>query len=242
MLIHPERWKSLRDRYQEDRPRRMLALDGGGIRGLLTLGILERIEGLVRESTGLKLCEYFDYIGGTSTGAIIAAGLSRGLRTADLIEFYTSSGRQMFDPSWLIERIKYLYTSDPLKTKLQEVFGQDTSLDPDDLKCLLLVVTKNVTTDSPWPISSNPHAKYKEPARKDCNLKIPLWQLVRASTAAPVYFPPEILQWDPNDPPKTFVFVDGVTPYNNPALLLYRMATEPAYRLNWKKGENRTAC
>jgi hypothetical protein len=86
-------------------------------------------------------------------GAIIAAGLSRGLRTADLIEFYTSSGRQMFDPSWLIERIKYLYTSDPLKTKLQEVFGQDTSLDPDDLKCLLLVVTKNVTTDSPWPIS-----------------------------------------------------------------------------------------
>jgi predicted acylesterase/phospholipase RssA len=239
MLIHPERWKSLRDRYQEDRPHRMLALDGGGIRGLLTLGILERIEKLVWEQTGRKLCEYFDYIGGTSTGAIIAAGLSRGLTTADLIEFYTSSGRQMFDPSWLIERIKYLYTSDPLKIKLQEVFGHDTNLDPDNLECLLLVVTKNVTTDSPWPISSNPDAKYNDPARQDCNLKIPLWQLVRASTAAPVYFPPEILQWDAKDPSKTFVFVDGgVTPYNNPAFLLYRMATEPAYRLNWKKGED----
>jgi hypothetical protein len=240
MLIHPERWKSLRERYQEDRPRRMLALDGGGIRGLITLGILEKIEKRVSERTGQKLCEYFDYIAGTSTGAIIAAGLSRGLSTADLIEFYTSSGRQMFDPSWLIERIKYLYTSDPLKAKLQDVFGADTNLDPDNLKCLLLVVTKNVTTDSPWPISSNPDAKYNEPARKDCNLKIPLWQLVRASTAAPVYFPPEILQWDPNEPSKTFVFVDGgVTPYNNPAFLLYRMATEPAYRLNWKKGEDR---
>ena len=49
----------------------MLALDGGGIRGLLTLGILEKIEALV---AGEKLGEYFDYIAGTSTGAIIAPG------------------------------------------------------------------------------------------------------------------------------------------------------------------------
>jgi hypothetical protein len=119
------------------------------------------------------------------------------------------------------------------------VFGRDTNLEPDNLKCLFLAVTKNVTTDSPWPISSNPDAKYNDPARKDCNLRIPLWQLVRASTAAPVYFPPEVVQWDPTDPSKTFVFVDGgVTPYNNPAFLVYRMATEPAYRLNWKKGED----
>jgi hypothetical protein len=240
MLIYPDRWKSLRGRYQEDRPHRMLALDGGGIRGLVTLGMLERIEKLVKDKTGGKLCDYFEYIAGTSTGAIIAAGLSRGLTTAELIEFYTSSGKQMFDPAWLLERIKYLYTADPLKAQLQEVFGRDTNLEPDNLKCLFLAVTKNVTTDSPWPISSNPDAKYNDPARKDCNLRIPLWQLVRASTAAPVYFPPEVLQWDPTDRSKTFVFVDGgVTPYNNPAFLLYRMATEPAYQLNWKKGEDK---
>ena len=239
MLIHPERWKSLRNRYQEDRAHRMLALDGGGIRGLITLGILERIEKLVKEKTGRKLGEYFDYIAGTSTGAIIAAGLSRGLTIAELIEFYASSGKQMFDPAWLLERIKYLYTADPLKAQLQDVFGRDTNLEPDNLKCLLLVVTRNVTTDSPWPISSNPDAKYNDPARKDCNLRIPLWQLVRASTAAPVYFPPEVVQWDPTNQTSTFVFVDGgVTPYNNPAFLLYRMATDPAYRLNWKKGED----
>ena len=238
MLIHPECWKSLRPRYEEDRPRRMLALDGGGIRGLITLGILERIETLIQERTGQKLCEYFDYIAGTSTGAIIAAGLARGMSVAGLIDFYHSAGEQMFEPSCLIQRIKSFYTADPLKKKLQEVFGMDTTLEPDNLKCLLLVVAKNVTTDSPWPISSNPDAKYNAIDRKDCNLKIPLWQLVRASTAAPVYFPPEILQWDKDDPGKTFVFVDGgVTPHNNPAFLLYRMATEPAYRLNWKIGE-----
>ena len=239
MLIYPERWKSLRARYQEDKPRRMLALDGGGIRGLITLGILERIEQIVQEKTGRKLCEYFDYIAGTSTGAIIAAGLARGMTTADLINFYTSTGKQMFDPAWLLERIKYLYTADPLKAQLRDVFGGETNLEPDNLKCLLLAVTKNVTTDSPWPISSNPDAKYNDPARKDCNLRIPLWQLVRASTAAPVFFPPEVVQWDASDQSKTFVFVDGgVTPYNNPAFLLYRMATEPGYKLNWKTGED----
>jgi uncharacterized protein len=238
MLIHPDRWNTLRGRYEKEKPRKMLALDGGGIRGLITLGILEKIEMIVKEKTGEKLGEYFDYIAGTSTGAIIAAGLSRGMTVGGLIDFYTSAGQQMFDPSWLIERIKYLYSADPLKAKLQQVFGHDTDLGPDNLKCLLLVVAKNVTTDSPWPISSNPDAKYNDPVRRDCNLRIPLWQLVRASTAAPVYFPPEVLQWDQADPSKTFVFVDGgVTPYNNPAFLLYRMATEPAYRLNWKKGE-----
>ena len=56
--------------------------------------------------------------------------------------------------------------------------------------------------------------------------------------AAPAYFRPETLQWDPKNPEKKFVFVDGgITPYNNPAFLLYRMATQPSYNLNWKTGE-----
>jgi len=234
MLLHPEHWGGLRGRYEQDRPRRMLALDGGGIRGLLTLGILEKLEALV----AAPLCEYFDYIAGTSTGAIIAAGLARGRSVGDMVQFYRDNGKEMFERAFLIERLKYFYTADPLREKLGVVYGQNTDLGPDNLKCLLLVVTKNVTTDSPWPISTNPDAKYNDPSRQDCNLRIPMWQLVRASTAAPVYFPPEILQWDPADPSKTFVFVDGgVTPYNNPAFQLYRMATEPAYRLNWQKGE-----
>lgn len=237
-MIHPERWKSLRGRYEQERPRRMLALDGGGIRGLITLGILLRLEALVAERTGKTLGEYFDYVGGTSTGSIIAAGLARGMSVSDLIDFYKASGEQMFERARLLERLKYFYSADPLREKLQDVFGAHTDLHPDNLKCLLLIVTKNVTTDSPWPVSSNPDAKYNDPSRPDCNLRIPLWQLVRASTAAPVFFPPEVLQWDPNDPGKTFVFVDGgVTPHNNPAFLMYRMATEPAYQLEWKTGE-----
>jgi hypothetical protein len=144
----------------------------------------------------------------------------------------------MFEKAFLFKRLKNLYKSEPLAEKLQEVFGENTQLDSDKLKCLLLVVTRNVTTDSPWPISSNPFAKYNDPNREDRNTKIPLWQLVRASTAAPVFFPPEIVEWDPNDATKAFVFEDGgLTPYNNPAFLIARMATHPTYRLGWSTGE-----
>jgi hypothetical protein len=212
----------------------MLALDGGGIRGVLTLAILKEIETQV----GQPLWQYFDYIAGTSTGAIIAAALSRGMSVDELIAFYRSTGTAMFQRTRFLERLNSLYRNGPLEQQLKQVFGANTDLKPGELKTLLLIVTRNVTTDSPWPISNNPEARYNLLARTDCNLCIPLWKLVRASTAAPVYFPPEVIQVDPADDRKTFVFVDGgLTPYNNPAFVLYRFATDPAYRLEWPKGE-----
>ena len=237
-------WGPLENRYQTTkRPRKLLTLDGGGIRGVLTLQVLIRMEELLREHSGqgdnFRLCNFFDYIGGTSTGAIIAAGLARGMSAQELADFYMKAGPAMFDKSFILFRLRHLYQSQPLQVELQKTFGQDTTLFPQHLKCLLLIVTRNVSTDSPWPISSNPDAKYNFPDRPDCNLCIPLWQLVRASTAAPIYFAPEVLQWDPKDPSKTFVFEDGgLTPYNNPSFLLARMATSKEYNLNWDADEN----
>ena len=75
-------WGHLADRYQSKRSRKILALDGGGIHGLMTARALIRLEELLaagRGGSGFRLCHYFDYIGGTSTGAIIAAALSRGI-------------------------------------------------------------------------------------------------------------------------------------------------------------------
>jgi|HubBroStandDraft_3_1064219.scaffolds.fasta_scaffold01837_6 hypothetical protein len=126
MLIHPERWKSLHDRYQEDRPHRMLSLDGGGIRGLITLGIVERIEKLVQAKTGRKLWEYFDYIAGTSTGAIIAAGLARGMTSADLINFYIRVGVLQF---FIAARFVNLAVSLPQNQFASHSFGKDSLVD-----------------------------------------------------------------------------------------------------------------
>lgn len=233
-MTKPELWGPLATRYATAGPRKMLALDGGGIRGVLTLAILKNIEQQLQQ----PLWKYFDYIAGTSTGAIIAAGLARGMSVDALITFYKNTGTAMFQKTRFLERFNSLYRDGPLQQQLKQVFGEATDLKPGALKTLLLVVTRNVTTDSPWPISSNPEARYNLLSRTDCNLCIPLWKLVRASTAAPIYFPPEVIEVDPGDPTKTFVFVDGgVTPYNNPAFLLYRFATDPAYRLQWPKGE-----
>jgi uncharacterized protein len=101
---------------------------------------------------------------------------------------------------------------------------------------LLLMVVRNATTDSPWPISNNPRAMFNNTGDDNDNLKIPLWQLVRASTAAPTYFPPEVITIGKN----TFLFVDGgVTMYNNPAFQLFLMATIPAFRVGWPTGEDK---
>jgi patatin-like phospholipase/acyl hydrolase len=71
-------------------PKRVLALDGGGVRGALTVAFLERIEALLSERDGkeIRLGDYFDLIGGTSTGAVIAGALALGYRTAQVKDFY----------------------------------------------------------------------------------------------------------------------------------------------------------
>ena len=237
---------SPRDRKKQPGPKKILALDGGGILGLISIEVLGRIESLLREreeKSDLVLADYFDFVAGTSTGAVISSLVSLGLSVEQIRQFYIECGPQMFDRACLLERLNYEYDSEPLAKKLQETLGTDRDGDPDSglatlgtdrLRTLLMVVTRNVTTDSPWPITNNPEAKYNDRSRDDCNLKLPLWQVVRASTAAPSYFPPEVVDIGP----RRFVFVDGgVTTYNNPAFLAFVTATTGPYNINWTAGE-----
>lgn len=216
-------------------PYKLLTLDGGGVRGALTIEILAKIEEIAQGKGYDTLADYFDYISGTSTGAILAAGLALGWPISTLREFYETRGKEMFDKASWLDRIRHRYEAEPLRGLLTEQFGEHVNLGSDDIKTLLMVVMRNATTDSPWPVSNNPYAKYNDRSRSDCNLDIPLWQLVRASTAAPTYFPPEHVTVGA----KNFLFVDGgVTPYNNPAFQTFLMATTEPYGLNWPTGED----
>ena len=235
--------RSFNDKLTSSGPRKLLALDGGGIRGLITVEILAGMEDLLRRelrNPDLVLADYFDYIAGTSTGAIIATCLSLGMSVGKVRDFYVANGEAMFAKSSLLRRFRYKYEDTKLAAMLQRVLQQesgepsDPTLGSDALRTLLLVIMRNATTDSPWPISNNPAAKFNQRDRSDCNLDIPLWQLVRASTAAPVYFPPEEVRVGEH----TFLFVDGgITTYNNPSFLLFLMSTMGAYRLGWPTGE-----
>jgi uncharacterized protein len=236
-------------KLQPGSPKRLLALDGGGIRGLITIEILAKLEHMLRERLGagpdFRLVHYFDYIAGTSSGAILATCLALGMSAEELRSFTVANGMVMFDKAGILRRARYKYENARLGEMLRETFNArlpdderragktDVTLGSAALQSLLLVVMRNATTDSPWPISNNPRAMFNARERDDCNLDIPLWQLVRASTAAPTYFPPEEVRVGD----RSFLFVDGgVTAYDNPSFLLFLMATVSAYRLEWPVG------
>ena len=228
-------------------PKRILALDGGGVRGILTLGILARIEALLKDRHGgddrFRLSDYFDLIAGTSTGAIIAAALARGMTVEAISNMYLDLGQRVFQKSCLRDGyLRALYDEQELIGILKETFGEHTTLGSPELKTGLLIVTKRLDSGSPWPLGNNPKGKYFGPRSKPeviPNKDYPLWRLVRASTAAPKYFEPEEIEI--TAPAKNTVrgqFVDGgVSPYNNPALQALMYATIEGYRVGWPVGE-----
>lgn len=99
---------SVADKLDKAAPYKLLALDGGGIRGVMTLEILREIEHTLQTELGrddrFVLADYFDYIGGTSTGAIIATFLSLGWRVSSVLDFYVKAGPAMFDRANLLKR------------------------------------------------------------------------------------------------------------------------------------------
>ena len=75
------------------RRRRILALDGGGIKGVLAAAFLDTVE----TATGKRIADHFDLVAGTSTGGIIALGLGLGLSAREIVEFYVREGPRIFD-------------------------------------------------------------------------------------------------------------------------------------------------
>lgn len=210
---------------------------------MFTLQILLRMEDLLREEHSkpdLVLSDHFDYFAGTSTGAIIATGLAWGMPVGQLIDFYGKLGNVVFRPQTWYRWWKSKYSAAQISVALRRMFAEDeaglvpATLGTDRLKALLLVVTRNASTGGVWPVTNNPGSKYNDRSRPNCNLDLPLWQLVRASTAAPSFFPPESLTLGDS----RMIFMDGgVSPYVNPSFLAYQMATLPPFNLCWPASE-----
>lgn len=227
-------------------PKRILALDGGGVRGLLTLGILHRVETVLAQQSGrgeqFVLSDYFDLIAGTSTGAIIATLLGLGKRVADVKTFYDDFAPQVFAKAQALGARVPKFNEAAFETLLTQEFG-DEKLGTSRLKTGLLICAKRMDTGSQWAISNDPRSKYYNApgSRSLPNCQYELRMLIRASTAAPYYFAPVRvpIATDPNYPPEVGMFVDGgVGGDNNPSLQALKSATLPGYRMNWPTGEN----
>lgn len=233
-------------------PKRILALDGGGLRGVLTIGFLKRIEEILRDQTGggadFRLADYYDLIGGTSTGSIIAAGLALGMSVDEIRAHYFDLGKKVFKPAlFSLGVLRQQYDARKVADALRHVFG-DRTLGSPDLRTGLMVVAKRLDTGSTWPLTNHPNSRYyhaKPGSNTVPNKDYPLWSVVRASTAAPTYFDPESIMIKAADPTHGLKevkgeFVDGgVSTTNNPALQLVMAATVKGYGFGWQMGEDK---
>ena len=224
--------------------KRILSLDGGGVRGAATIAFLGKLEAEISEIEGrpTRLGEWFDLIGGTSTGAIIASALALGYRASELNDFYRQLAPRIFKRSYFrLFGWQAKFDARRLMEELTAVIGQRT-LDSEDLLTGLCVVLKRMDTGSAWIVTNNPRSAFWETPSDNSfigNRHLSIANLVRASTAAPSFFDPELIEISKG---QEGLFIDGgLTPHNNPALVMLMVALLPAYGLNWKLGvENLT--
>lgn len=225
-------------------PKNILSLDGGGIRGALSLGYLKKIETILQNKHGedYLLCDHFDLIGGTSTGSIIASALAVGMKVDEIKDLYMDLGGKIFgkkynfwNPLQTWKFLKANYDYSVLEKSLKGAFGEIT-LDSDKIKTGLCIVAKRADTNSVWPIINHPQGKFFNTSLGK-NKNIPLWQAVRASSAAPTYFAPQMI--DVGDGQQA-AFVDGgVSMANNPAVTLLMVATLKGFPFHWEMGEDK---
>lgn len=233
-------------------PKRILALDGGGVKGILTLGMLQAIEAELRRRSGnprLVLSDYYDLIGGTSTGAIIASGLALGKSVEDMIRLYQDLGPQVFGKSRARGVLRVQFDSKKLRKALAGVLTTKT-LGTDQLRTGFAACAKRIDTGSAWVLSNHPKAKYFDPpsdAGTVPNKKYKLIDIVQASAAAPTFFNEvkiDIAYGDDadaeTDKPKIAeegYFLDGaVGANNNPSMQLLMLALVREYGFKWEAG------
>lgn len=183
----------------------VLSLDGGGIRGLLSLVLLERLEKEIPGWLGKV-----DLLAGTSTGGIIALGLAHGVPLADIRALYEKKGREIFDDSWL-DDLKDLgnlvgaqYDNKRLTRELKAIFGEARLK---DLKKPVLIPAFDLDNENPEALRRSwaPKFFHNFPG-SDSDGDLLAYKVALYTSAAPTFFP------------AVDGYVDGGVFANNPSM------------------------
>jgi uncharacterized protein len=159
--------------------RRILAIDGGGIRGVFPAAFLATIEADLAHPIG----KYFDLIVGTSTGGIIALGLGLGMKAAEILRFYEAHGPSIFRAGAAAGFLHYFgakYTAEPLREALVKVFG-DRLLGESQTR--LVIPSCNLTTGQVHLWKTAHYARVLD------DYKCKVVEIALSTAAAPTYFP-----------------------------------------------------
>lgn len=181
--------------------RKILSIDGGGIKGVFPAAFLAKLEEDLPEPIG----SYFDLIVGTSTGGIIALALGAGYRAGEILEFYEKYGPGIFANNGLAARAKHLLTrkhsADGLKAALLAQFG-DRKLG--DSLTRLVIPSQNLETGKVYIFKTAHHERFQE------DRKCAMVDVALATSAAPTYLPTHKL-------PGGTALIDGGIWANDPA-------------------------
>ena len=185
----------------------ILSLDGGGIRGIITAVLLDRLNTHPETSDFL---EGVDLIAGTSTGGIIALAIAKGASPAELVELYKNLGPSVFTDS-LWDNIKDLgsvlgaqYDTEPLERELKAFLGETTTLG--QLTKRVLVTTFDLDNLRPEPTRRTWKPKLFHNIGQDNDGEALAYKVGLYTSAAPTYFP------------TVDGFIDGGVYANNPSM------------------------
>ena len=198
--------------------KKVLAIDGGGIKGVFPAAFLASVE----ESVGQPIGEHFDLIVGTSTGGIIAIGLGMGLSAKEILGFYEEHGPNIFKGNRGLRMMRQLgyskYSSKALEQALGATFG-DRKLG--ESSTLLMIPSLNLETGEVHVYKTAHHERFV------MDYKLPAKEAALATAAAPTYFPTYRSA-------AGIPLVDGGMWANNPA---GAAAVEALGVLGWQKGD-----
>ena len=205
----------------------ILSIDGGGIRGIIPAMILAEIE----RRTGHRIAQMFDLIAGTSTGGVLALGLTipqstdverPKFRASQLVSFYEKDGKEVFHSFWqniasLHGLLEEKYPSERFEKVLKRYMGEDTRLS--DALTEVLITSYEIESCRPFFFT-----RRKARARKTSRFNPRMWEVARCTSAAPTYFSPFQIKRArrSNLPPLTLI--DAGIFVNNPTLCAYAEA------------------
>ena len=160
--------------------RRVLSIDGGGLKGVFPASFLTEVE----QELDAPIADYFDLIVGTSTGGIIAIGLGLGLSAGEILDFYVERGPAIFAGNRSMRFLRQLgrskYSRGPLEQALRDVFGERRL---GDSRTRLVIPSLNLETGEVHVYKTAHHGRFvKDYKELAANVAL-------ATAAAPTYFP-----------------------------------------------------
>ena len=186
---------------------RILALDGGGLRGAFTAAVLATWDDMLKQGGGNELVKHFDLVAGTSTGAILAIGLGLGLSPLEMLSFYREQGPRIFPKNRKLRHwLKSKHESQTLRATLQAVFG-DRSLSRDSCCRLVIPTVRAIHGEAEAIVTAHSPDRTGFAATSAVDAAL-------ASSAAPTYFDEAVTQGEI----ATESYLDGGIWANNPVL------------------------